>query len=555
MAAQSFAEIILPTLFADMVNKGIISEDVGFIVRKGLVMCLFSLLSLACAVAANFFAARTASGIAARLRKRVFYKVQSFSIAEVDEFGSASLITRTTNDVTQVQMFLGFCMRAALFMPLMAISGVIMAIYTGKKLSLIIIVAVPVLVGFIVLNIARVTGLFRSMQTKIDNLNRILRESLTGVRVVRAFCRSKYEEERYDRANADFRETSLKTQRIMGLLMPTVTVIMNVTNVAIMYFGGKTVMNSGYPVGDLMAYSQYVVQILMSIMMISAVFVMYPRASASAERINRVLITEPSIKDGTGCFRERGEGKVEFRNVTFSYPGAEESALNNISFTAEPGETTAIIGSTGSGKTTIANLILRFYDVTEGQILIDGHDVREYRLEDLRAKIGFAPQKAMQFSGSVADNLRIGKKDATTDEMKSAAQTAQASEFIESRQLGYDDYIAQGGANLSGGQKQRLSIARAIIKKPEIYLFDDTFSAVDYKTDAALRKALAEDVRDACVIIIAQRISTVMHAEKIIVLSDDGSIAGIGTHRQMMETCSVYQEIVQSQFKEGEVPA
>lgn len=430
-----------------------------------------------------------------------------------------------------------------------------MAIYTGKELSFIVIVCVPLLIVLIALNVARVTGMFRSMQVKIDNLNRILREALTGVRVIRAFCRSKHEEKRYDVANDDYRTISLRTQRIMGMLMPVVNVVMNITNVAIMYFGGKLVMNSAYPVGDLMAYSQYVIQILMSLMMVSMVFVMYPRAAASAERIDSVLETQPSIKDGTTFVREKGIGKVEFRNVTFSYPGSDEPVLQDISFTAEPGETTAIIGSTGSGKTTLANLMLRFYDVQKGAVLVDDEDVKNYELNDLRSRIGYAPQKAVQFSGTIAENLRIGKKNATAEQLAAAAKTAQAEDFINAREEGFDSFVAQGGANLSGGQKQRLSIARAIIKQPEIYLFDDTFSAVDYKTDAALRKALSEDVADACVIVIAQRISTVMHAEKIIVLSDSGTIVGIGTHEQLLSSCPVYQEIVQSQFKEGEVSA
>ncbi len=552
VASQSIGEIILPKLLADMIDSGIAFDDMSVIWRDTALMAAAALGTMAVTILGNFMSSRVATSIAANIRRDIFFRVETFATQEIDKFGTASLITRSTNDVSQVQMLLSMFMRMGLFSPLMLISGLMMAVSTSRQLSLILVVAVPILVIFISITLIKATKYFKTIQKKVDNINMVMRENLTGMRVIRAFRKTPHEIERFDGANEDYTKISIITNRIMGMLMPAVSLIMNLTTIAVMFFGGQMVMKSAIDVGSLVAYIQYITHILMSITIVSTFFMMYPRAAASAARIAEVIDTRSDIQDG-GFAGETGKrGTVEFRNVDFIYPGADEEVLQSVSFKAEPGKTTAIIGSTGSGKSTIANLLPRFYDATKGEILVDGVDVRKYDLKVLRDKIGYVPQKAVLFSGTIADNLRFGKMDATEEEMLKAAQTAQAMEFISSKEKGFNSYIAQGGANVSGGQKQRLAIARAIVKQPEIYIFDDSFSALDYKTDAALRKALKGETKDAAVIIIAQRISTIMHADSIVVL-DDGRVAGTGTHEELMESCSVYREIVDSQFKKGEL--
>jgi ATP-binding cassette subfamily B protein len=437
--------------------------------------------------------------------------------------------------------------------PMMAIGGIIMALREDKKLTLVLAVAMPILAFVIGLIASRVIPLFRQVQGKIDKINLILREKLTGIRVIRAFSREEYETKRFDEANVDLTNHFIKVNKIMAFMMPSIMLIMNLTSLSILWFGGIRVSNEGMDLGALTAFSQYAMQIMFSMLMMSMMFIMIPRAQAAALRINEVLETVPEIKDPEGpkdsfC----GKGSLEFKNVTFSYQGAEKPVLKNISFLARPGETTAIIGSTGSGKSTLVNLIMRFYDVDSGSIVIDGVDISEMSLETLRAKIGFVPQKAMLFSGSIADNIRFGNEQASEEEIKHAAEVAQASEFISKKNEGYDYQITQGGTNLSGGQKQRLSIARALARKAEIYIFDDSFSALDFKTDARLRAALKREMKDATVILVAQRVGTVMDADRIIVL-DEGQIVGMGTHRELLDSCSVYREIVASQLSEEEI--
>jgi ATP-binding cassette, subfamily B, multidrug efflux pump len=479
--------------------------------------------------------------------------VAKFSLHEFDKMSTASLITRTTNDTTQVQqvwiVILGFMITA----PMMMIGGIILAIAQDATLSWILVVVIPILVAAIVLIMRKAIPLFRVMQVKLDKLNLILDEGLSGVRVIRAFDRMRYEEQRFDEANLDLTDVAIRVNRIVAWLMPIMMLVLNVSSVAILWFGAIRINNNQMQVGALFAFLQYAMLILFGLLMVSMLFIMLPRAAASADRINEVLAMEPEIEDAEQVKRaDEIKGYVEFQDVTFSYPGAEEPALNNISFSARPGEVTAIIGGTGAGKSTLVSLIPRFYDIDSGHILVDGVDVREMAQKDLRAKIGFVPQKAVLFSGTIAENIRYGKEDASDEEVQYAAEVAQATEFISEMKDGYDSVIAQGGTNVSGGQKQRLSIARALVRKPEIYVFDDTFSALDFKTDARLRAALKRETLDSTVLIVAQRVSTVMDADQIIVL-DEGRIAGIGTHRALMRSSGVYREIVTSQLSMEEI--
>lgn len=444
-------------------------------------------------------------------------------------------------------------LRIAVIAPIMCIGGLFMALSKDVPLSITFLITIPLLI--IVIGIVGFKGLplFKSIQVKIDKLNRVVREGLTGIRVVRAFNRTEYEEQRFDEASKDLTETSIRVNKIMASLMPIMMLIFNFMSIGIIWFGAKRIDMNAMQVGDLMAFLQYSMQVMMSVVMVSIIFVMVPRASASAERINEVLNMKPVISNSDNTKKPNGKkGYLEFKNVVFRYPGAEQAVLNNISFITKPGETTAIIGSTGSGKSALVNLIPRFYDIEEGSILLDGVDIREMEQEDLRDKIGIVPQKAVLFSGTVAENIRYGKENATDEEIKHAAKIAQASEFISKMKDGYDSQIAQGGNNLSGGQKQRLSIARAIVKKPEIYIFDDSFSALDFKTDANLREALKSEIKESTMIIVAQRVSTVMNADRIIVL-DEGNIAGIGTHEELLKSSKVYKEIVSSQLAEEEI--
>ena len=550
---QSLANLFLPTLMANIVDIGIVKGDTGYILRVGGVMLLITLAGTTCAVASSFFAARTAVGFGRDLRARLFSHVENFSLHEFDTIGTASLITRTTNDTNQVQQVLVILMTMMVSAPMMAIGGVILAISQDATLAWILVVAVPILVVAIILIFTKAIPLFRVMQVKIDKLNLILDEGLTGVRVIRAFDRSQHEEQRFDVANHDLTDTAINVNRIVAALWPLMMLVLNLSTVAIVWFGSVRVSNGDMKVGALLAFMQYATQILFAMLMLSAMFIMLPRAAASATRINAVFDVAPEIRDASATVHaaERS-GYVAFEDVTFSYPGAEEPALAHISFRAAPGEITAIIGGTGAGKTTLVNLIPRFYDAESGRVLVDGVDVRAMPQEELRAKIGFVPQTAVLFSGTAADNIRYGKEMASDDEVRHAAETAQASEFIQDMDDRYDAVIAQGGTNLSGGQKQRMAIARALVRRPEIYVFDDSFSALDYATDAKLRAALKQETGAATVFIVAQRVSTIMNADQILVL-DEGRLVATGTHRELMETSAVYREIVLSQLSAEEV--
>lgn len=538
---------------ADIVDKGVVNGDTPYIWRIGGLMLLVALGGMVCSIAASYFSSRAATGFGKLLRGKVFKHVSNFSLEEFDTIGTASLITRTTNDITQVQQVLMMMLRMMVMAPMMCLGGIIMAVSKDATLSLVLVVILPVLAGAIYLIARKGLPLFKAIQKKIDKLNLVMRESLTGIRVIRSFNRIDYESKRFDAANLDLTETSIKVNKIMAFMMPIMMLVMNLSSVAIIWYGGLRIDAGQMQVGDLMAFLQYAMQIMFSLVMVSMMFVMIPRASASAIRINEVLDMVPVIKDSTtGSETSETKGIVEFQNVSFSYPGAEQPAVQDISFTAKPGQVTAIIGGTGSGKSTLISLIPRFYDVQQGSVRVDGVDVRDLTQDELRRKIGFVPQMAVLFSGTISENIRYGKEDATEEEVRRAAEIAQATDFIGKMEQGFESPIAQGGTNVSGGQKQRLSIARALVRPAEIYIFDDSFSALDFKTDAKLRAALKQETKDSTVIIVAQRVSTVLDADQIIVMNDS-QIAGIGTHRELMETCEVYKEIVYSQLSEEEI--
>ncbi len=550
---QSLANLYLPTLMADIVDNGIIKGDNDYILRIGGIMLLITLGGVLCAIAGSFFASRTAVGFVRDVRGRLFSHVEQFSLHEFDTVSTASLITRTTNDTNQVQQVLILMLNMMITAPLMAIGGVILAISQDATLAWILVAAVPILVIAIVLLFSRALPLFRAMQLKLDKLNLILDEGLTGVRVIRAFDRTAHEERRFDAANLDVTDTAIAVNRLLAILMPFMMLVLNVTTVAILWFGSIRIDNGEMQIGALIAFMQYAIQILFAMLMLSFLFIMLPRAAASATRINQVLDMAPEINDAAQPQHAGAQrGHVDFEDVTFSYPGAEEPALSHISFSARPGQVTAIIGGTGAGKSTLVNLITRFYDVDSGRVLVDGVDVRELPQQELRAKTGLVPQRAVLFSGTVAENIRYGKEDATDDEVRHAAEVAQATEFIQDMEGGFDAMISQGGTNVSGGQKQRLSIARALVRRPEIYIFDDSFSALDYATDAKLRAALKRETTTATVLIVAQRVSTIMDADQILVL-DEGRLVGVGSHRELLETNEVYREIVFSQLSAEEV--
>ena len=551
--AQAIANLYLPTLFANIVDKGIIGKDIGYIWRTGGIMLLITFGGTVAAVVGIFYSSQVATGFGKIIRAKLFTHVAQFSLHEFDTVSSSSLITRTTNDTTQVQQVMILVLNMLITAPFTLIAGIILALNQDVGLAWILVVAIPILVASIVILMSKAIPLFRIMQKKLDKLNLVLDEGLTGVRVVRAFDRQKYEEQRFDEANLDLTNVAIRVNRLVASLMPIMMLVLNISSIAILWFGAIRINNGQMQVGALIAFLQYAMLILFALLMISMMFIMLPRAAASADRINEVLEIEPEIKDADQVKRaDKQKGYVEFQNVTFSYPGAEEPALSHISFSAAPGEVTAIIGGTGSGKSTLVSLIPRFYDIDSGHLLVDGVDVREMAQEHLRSKIGFVPQKAVLFSGTVAENIRYGKEDATDEEVRHAADVAQATEFISEMKDGFDSIIAQGGTNVSGGQKQRLSIARALVRKPEIYVFDDTFSALDFKTDARLRAALKQETLDATVLIVAQRVNTVMDADQIIVL-EEGRIAGIGTHRELMRSNEVYREIVSSQLSLEEI--
>ena len=550
---QSLANLFLPRLMADIVDKGIVHKDIPYILGTGGVMLLIAAGGMVCSIAAAFLSSQTSVGLGRNVRARLFARVESFSLHEFDQLGTATLITRTTNDVTQVQMVSVIILRMMLSAPLLMIGGLIMALSQDRPLTLVLAVSVPVLLLSIILILRRALPLFQVMQLKLDRLNLVLREGLTGIRVIRAFDRVDHEHRRFEAANADLMANAVEANRIMAAMMPLMMLIMNLTSVAIIWFGAIRIDSGGMQVGALIAFLQYAMQIMFAVLMVSMMFVMIPRAAAAAVRINEVLDTAPEITDAAQVRRADGErGTVEFEHVTFRYPGAEQPALCDISFRAQPGEVTALIGGTGSGKSTLVNLIPRFYDVDSGRILVDGVDVRAMAQADLRAKIGFVPQKTVLFSGTIGGNVRYGKDDASEDEVSHAAEIAQATEFITTMSEGLDAHIAQGGTNVSGGQKQRLSIARALVRRPEIYIFDDSFSALDFKTDARLRAALKHETTQSTVLLVAQRVATVMDADRIIVL-DDGRMVGMGTHRELLRTSQVYREIVASQLSEEEI--
>jgi ATP-binding cassette, subfamily B, multidrug efflux pump len=550
---QAMAELYLPTLMSDVVNNGMMKGDTGYIWRFGGYMILVALGSSICAIIGSYLSARVALGYGRILRSKVFERVESYSLHEFDKIGTASLITRTTNDINQVQTLIVMGMRFMIYAPIMCIGGIIMALSKDKPLTMILAIVLPVLMILIGILAAMVVPIFKTLQKKLDKVNLVLRENLTGIRVIRAFNRLDIERHRFAEANGDLTDTSIRVNKIMAAMQPIMMLFMNVTSVAIIWFAGLRINSGKMELGDMMAFLQYAMQIMFSLIMVSIMYVMVPRAQASAVRINEVLDMKRSIVNPDQPNKaDQQSGYVEFKDVAFSYPGAEEPAISNISFVAKPGEITSIIGGTGSGKSTLISLIPRFYDIQSGSILVDGVDVRDMTQKDLRAKIGFVPQTAVLFSGTIADNIRYGKDDASDEEIRHAAETAQAKEFIAEMKDGYDSVIAQGGTNISGGQKQRLSIARALIRKPEIYIFDDSFSALDFKTDARLRAALKKETVESTVIIVAQRVSTVMDADRIIVL-DNGSIVGMGTHKELMNTCEVYREIVSSQLSEEEI--
>jgi len=553
---QSLADLYLPTLMSDIVNKGITNSDINYILNTGSCMLLVALAGSLCAIGASFFSSHVAAGLGEILRQKIFSHITQFSLAEFDQIGPPSLITRTTNDVNQIQTVTIILLRMMLSAPIMCVGGIILALSKDRGLAWIIVFVIPILFTVIIIAAAKGFPLFLKMQKKIDRLNLLLRERLTGVRVIRAFHRSADEEERFQDANLELTQIAIKVNKIMATILPIVMLCINLTTLAIIWFGSIRIDAGTTNVGNMIAFLQYALQILFSLLMASLMLIMLPRAQASAARINEVLALKPSIKDFPALITRRSSlhlrGLLEFEHVSFSYPGAEEDALFNISFKARPGETTAIIGPTGAGKSTLINLIPRFYEVSSGRILLDGIDIRELEQEDLRSRLGLVPQKAILFSGTIYDNIRFGREDVSPQEIEHAAEIAQALEFIQKMPQGFESLIAQGGTNISGGQKQRLAIARALVGKPEIYLFDDSFSALDFKTEAKLRQALKRETNQATVIIVGQRVATIMDADHIIVL-EDGKIVGRGKHCELYQNCSVYREIVVSQLSEDEI--
>jgi ATP-binding cassette subfamily B protein len=553
--AQSIGFLLLPRLMSDIVDKGIVKGDQRAILETGGLMLLMSVVATMCAIAGSYFSSKVATGFGRILRGAIFARVENFSIHQFERFGAASLVTRTTNDTTQVQQMLIMMLTMVITAPMMAIGGVILALSQDAQLAWVLIAAMPPMALVFGLIMRGATPLSQAMQLKIDRLNLVLGEGLGGVRVIRAFDRGAHQRDRFDRANLDLTNTAIAVNRLIACLMPALIVMLNLTSVAIIWFGSHRIDQGTMQVGAMIASLQYAMQILFAVFMVTAMFVMLPRASASAARINEVLGMEVEIVDPAAPkmpATPTQRGLVEFREVTFQYPGAEEPALTGVSFTAHPGEVTAIVGGTGSGKSTLAGLIPRFYDVNHGRVLVDGVDVRELSQAELRARIGFVPQKAVLFTGTVSDNIRYGRQDASDEEVRHAATVAQAIEFVDAMPEKFASPIAQGGINLSGGQKQRLAIARAVVRRPEIYVFDDSFSALDLTTDARLRAALKVETARATVFVVAQRISTVINADRIVVL-DNGRVVGVGTHADLLERSHTYREIVESQASLEEV--
>lgn len=556
LTCEAVCELELPSYMSSIISDGIMSSDLTEVLRIGGIMLAIALASCCSSIIVSFLASRVGAGMSKDLRADIFDKVLSFSSKEYNAFSVSSLITRSTNDITQIQSFTIMFLRMVMYAPIMGIGGIIKAVNTASGISalgIVVGVALAVVVCVIIVLMLVVLPRFTKIQKQVDEVNRVAREGLTGMMVVRAFNTQKHEEERFEAANMALTKSNLFVNRVMSLLMPLITILMNGVSVATVWVAALFVEDY-VAVANMMAFMQYAIQIIMSFMMISMVFILLPRAVVAMRRVSEVLSTQPSIVDPEGKENPEGirlKGEIEFRDVAYNY-GGSENAIEHISFTASPGETVAIIGPTGSGKSTVINLIPRLADASEGSVLIDGRDVREYNVDDLRRNIGFVPQKNVLFSGTIASNLRMGDENATDEQLRKAAEIAQAEEFISEKPEGINDPIAQGGTNVSGGQKQRLAIARALVKKAPIYIFDDSFSALDFKTDAALRSALAENMKDSTVIIVAQRVGTIMNADRIIVL-DDGRIAGVGTHRELLETCEVYNQIAKSQLSEEDL--
>ncbi|MCL2392596.1 MAG: ABC transporter ATP-binding protein/permease [Oscillospiraceae bacterium] len=559
LAVEVICALALPNYMAEIVNDGVLPGHISVIWRNGAMMLLITFISVIAAVITGYFTARTATGVANDLREAVFKKVLGYSSAEINHFSTSSLITRTTNDITQVQTTLMMAIRLLIFAPMLAVGGIIRALERSESLTWIVALATFVMVGTMVVLFFIALPKFKIVQSLIDRLNLVSRENLSGILVVRAFSTQNFEKKRFDKANRDLAETNLFVDQTFAVMLPIVNLILNLTTALIVWVGARQAAAFEVNIGDIFAFLQYGMLIIFSFLMVAMMLVLLPRAVVSAGRIKEVLETESSLKYKKDPIRlpDDFRGTIEFQDVTFRYPDTSESdenVLANISFTANPGETTAIIGATGSGKSTVLKLMLRFYDVRSGEILIDGMDIRDIKKEDLHDKIGYIPQKALLFSGTIHSNLLYADKSATEDRILTAADIAQAKEFIQEKPEGYDSNVAQGGSNLSGGQRQRLSIARALVKNAPIYLFDDSFSALDLKTDAMLRAALKSRTGDSTMIVVAQRISTIMDADQIVVL-DHGTMAGIGTHKQLMKTCEVYREIAASQLTEEEMLA
>ena len=552
LSIQAIANLFLPELNADIINNGVVKGDIPYILRTGGFMLLVTGILGVAAVIGVYFSAKTSMAFGRDVRSGIFRKVETFSQVEVNTFGAASLITRNTNDVQQVQQVLLLALTQMISAPILVVGGLIMALRQDVPLSGVLLVIIPIMVALIGTVMYKAIPLFRALQKKIDRINLVMRETLSGVRVIRAFVRTRSEEARFDEASLDLMDTGLRVNRLFAITIPALMAIMNLSTVAVLWLGAYRVNSGDMPIGNLTAFLQYISLILFSIMTAVILFVMVPRGQVSGARIKEVLETEPSIWDPPTPISPIRRGRIEFRDVEFRYPGAEEPVLRKISFEANPGETTAIVGSTGSGKSTLINLLPRFYDATGGAVLIDGVDVKDLDRQDLWARIGIVPQKAFLFGGTIATNLRFGDQEATDDELWRALDIAQGREFVEQMEQGLDSPIAQGGTNVSGGQRQRLAIARALVKQPDVYVFDDSFSALDFRTDARLRAALDRELGHATVIIVAQRVGTILHADRIVVL-DKGGVVGIGTHDELMKTCETYREIVLSQVTEEEV--
>ena len=552
--AMVMANLWLPDKMSEIVNNGIIKQDMPAIWHNGLAMILVTAAGGLCSIVIGFLASRIATGMAQKLRMELFERVESFALADFNKFSTASLITRSTNDIQQIQMTSILLLRMALLAPIMAVGGLQKAIHNAPDLSWIIALAVSVLLVVIAVLFVIAVPRFKKLQTLVDKLNLVTRENLVGLKVIRAFHNEKIEQKKFQQANTELNKMNLFVNRLMMLLDPIMTLVMNFSSAAIVWFGAHLISSGNLQIGNMMAFLEYAMQVIISFLLLSMVFIMVPRAAVSVKRVGEVLDTLPSIVDPQlpQQLPHDATGKIEFKDVTFTYPDADLPVLSNINFTAEPGQTTAFIGSTGSGKSTLINLIPRFYDVSAGQILLDGVDIRQLKLEDLYDQIGYVPQKGVLFSGTIASNIKYGNAKASQKLVEKSAKIAQAAEFISELKNGYKNDIAQGGSNVSGGQRQRLSIARAIAVEPNVYIFDDSFSALDFKTDAKLRLALAKETKHKTVLIVGQRINTIMNADKIIVL-DEGKIVGQGTHQELMKNCEVYQEIAASQLSEDDL--